>query len=138
MMNRRRMTLILVFNRKKTTIIEDDFCKTRRRTPLGWRLARTTTKYCRNQSDKNVWFLMKTSIKSSNSIRIRNNSRKPAQENSCAGFCHAFAISICLCQVLIACSCRKVIIGSSSCALSHFSSTPKYSCRSSSKMMIGG
>ena len=57
---------ILVFNRKKTIIIEDGFRKTRRRTPLGWRLVRTTTKYCGNQTNKKVEFLLKNSIKNVN------------------------------------------------------------------------
>ena len=36
----RFFVFILVFNRKKAIIIEDGFRKTRRRTPLGWRLFR--------------------------------------------------------------------------------------------------
>ena len=38
--------LILISDKKWTKICEDIFRKTRRRTPQGCRLARTTTKYC--------------------------------------------------------------------------------------------
>ena len=41
-----RYQLILISDKKWTKICEDIFRKARRRTPQGWRLARTTTKYC--------------------------------------------------------------------------------------------
>ena len=40
------LCLILISDKKWTKICEDIFRKTRRRTPQGCRLARTTTKYC--------------------------------------------------------------------------------------------
>ena len=40
------LSLILISDKKWTKICEDIFRKTRRRTPQGCRLARTTTKYC--------------------------------------------------------------------------------------------
>ena len=53
---------MLIFDRNQTIIIEDGFRKTKRKSQADRRLSRLTTKYCGNQSDKNVWFLLKTSI----------------------------------------------------------------------------
>ena len=53
---------ILISDKKWTKICEDFFRKTRRRTPQGCRLARTTTKYCGKQTAKIIYFLFEFSI----------------------------------------------------------------------------
>ena len=59
------LSLILISDKKWTKICEDIFRKTRRRTPQGCRLAKTTTKYCGKQTAKIVYFLFEFSIRSS-------------------------------------------------------------------------
>ena len=66
---------ILISDKKWTKICEDIFRKTRRRTPQGWRLARTTTKYCGKQTAKIVYFLFEFSIKLTAKINLSALSR---------------------------------------------------------------